>query len=186
MFAYRRIKASYIPPFDCVAAGVRLPLAERQSNLNAFVRGDFVDCSRPCYKLVVSSYNELFEHCASLGQQSHVDCTLLSPLACFVPAVSFNMQQKAWGWLSQQALLLHPYCEFYLFWRWLASFRKCVCVLNRAQQRPSTHCTSSAHLQVDLWPLLEDCSYLHTSTKQLCQQSTGGENPWQSELHFSV
>lgn len=36
-------------------------LPEKRSNLNAFVRGDLVDCSRQRYKLVVSSYNELGE-----------------------------------------------------------------------------------------------------------------------------
>lgn len=44
--------------------GVRVSAAalpEKRSNLNAFVRGDLVDCSRQRYKLVVSSYNELGE-----------------------------------------------------------------------------------------------------------------------------
>lgn len=31
----------------------------KHSNLNTFVKGDLVDCSRQRYKLVVSSYNEL-------------------------------------------------------------------------------------------------------------------------------
>lgn len=49
----------------------------KRSNLNAFVRGDSVDCSRQRYKLVVSSHNELGEALQfSCSQQSPDYCTV--------------------------------------------------------------------------------------------------------------
>ena len=73
--------------FDCVAAGVRVVRAEKQPNLNAFVRGDFGDCGRPRYKLVVSSYNELFERCVSPASSPLLTVRRFSPLAPSVAAV---------------------------------------------------------------------------------------------------
>lgn len=76
MFAWRRIKkALHFPPLQAWYACQRRPPGKR-SDLNAFVRGDLVDCSRQRYKLVVSSSNEVREALQFFcSQQSPDYCT---------------------------------------------------------------------------------------------------------------
>lgn len=76
MFAWRRIKKALHFPFYRLGTHVSTALPE-SSNLNAFVRGDLVDCSRQRYKLVVSSYNEL-------GEALQFFCSQQSPDYCTV------------------------------------------------------------------------------------------------------
>lgn len=50
MFAWRRIKTDSIPQL-CVAIRVSALLVEKQSNLNAFVRGDFLRLLPPLLQI---------------------------------------------------------------------------------------------------------------------------------------
>lgn len=77
MFAWRRIKKAVHSPLQAGYACQRGP-RWKSSNLNAFVRGDLVDCSRQKDKLVVSSYNELGEALQFFCSQRSPDYSTVS------------------------------------------------------------------------------------------------------------